>query len=135
MNHDQIKAALSELRDGEIEPGDRADILAHLQQCADCAASYRLTERLGGLFKAATTVSPLETERFARAVMARRRVAKAAPASWAWLAPNWAAPTLAFVAASVFFAIAFPRQASAIDDLFAGPAFVAEQELDLIGDR
>lgn len=129
-DHEEIKEALSELRDGELAEPAKAEILAHLRDCADCAAAYRGLSLLGDLFRVPERAAARNTERFVAMVAARSRPPLAASADRSRLS-RWLIPALSAGVASVFFAIANQEASAALDELFVGSAIASDEALDM----
>ena len=135
MNHEEVRLALSELLDGELAEAERLEIQGHLSRCSDCAAAYDRLQRVAKLLKAPQAAAAADTERFARDVLAclPGRLKPAVQRPWPYF--RFLVPALSAGVAVIFLAIANPGT-SGLDDLFAGPAEVAEQELDFVmGER
>lgn len=115
MNHEEIKEALSEYRDGELAPAARAAVALHLESCSECRAELAFYERAASaLLRPAKAPSAFQTEAFVRAV--RERLAEPENAFERLLStPKWLVPALAFAVAAAAFAVALPPRVDTSD--------------------
>jgi anti-sigma factor RsiW len=132
MNHDEIRAELSELRDGELSPGRREAVGRHVEACAFCRAEMRDWERLSkALLRRPAAPTPQETARFVRSVMSRLPQPRPARPSF-WEMPGsagWLTPALGLASAALV--LSFMPYATAARSA-AAPVFVADgQEVSL----
>jgi len=72
MEHEDIQARLSELRDGELPSAERAEVSRHVESCSACREALGEMALIARVFlPKPAPVSSRETEDFVRRVMAR----------------------------------------------------------------
>jgi predicted anti-sigma-YlaC factor YlaD len=81
MAHEDYHSMMSAMLDGEIAPGERADLLRHMETCAPCQTTWDRLAQLDGLFAHPEFVPPPPD--FSVQVMARLEADKAAQRRWA----------------------------------------------------
>jgi anti-sigma factor RsiW len=134
MRHEDIRAELSELRDGELPPARREELRRHVEGCAACRAELRDWERLAKAFlRRPPAPEPAEAARFVRAVMAHlAELEEPRPTLWERLTAggSWLTPALGLASAALALSfLPFGRRASAAA---AEPLFIADgQEVAL----
>ena len=124
MNHEELKDKLHALHDGEISPGERAELLAHLSVCSSCRLEHERWERIAGAFlRAAPPPAQSETEIFVGRVMARihAELPEETAAPWSWAGMRWMAPALGFALAMAFLLAMWP-----------GPELIAPEDAALL---
>lgn len=117
MNHDELKDALSEYRDGVLPAARRAAVALHLESCAECRAELAFYDRAArALLSPAAAPTSFETEAFVRGV--RERLEPSPLLARVFSSPRWALPALAagFAAAAVAVALPVSRSASGSGD-------------------
>ena len=111
MNHEELKDKLHALHDGEISPGERAELLAHLSACSSCRSEHERWERIAGAFlRAAPSPAGSETERFTARVMARihAELSEETASPWYQAGMRWMTPTLGFALAMALLLAMWP---------------------------
>lgn len=115
MEHEDLKARLSEYLDGELPEGERPAVEAHLAACPSCREEVREWTLLRGrLFRAPARPAAAETEAFVRRLMARlpeEEAGEEAPLDYRWLVP-----ALGFSFAALLFSF-YPLRSAQTDPL------------------
>jgi anti-sigma factor RsiW len=113
MNHDEIRAKLSEFRDGEITRDEQSEILRHLAGCPPCVQELNDLEKLSrAFFSAPLPPSEDDTEDFVVSVMARLP-APAVEVPVELLPLRVWAPAAAFAFAALALSLWLPREDAA----------------------
>jgi anti-sigma factor RsiW len=93
MDHETMRDHVLSLQDPEVSEGERHELTAHLEQCAECRAMLQRWERVSmGL---ARLPEPRVSEAFVQAVMAHLEPSRAALARRRWHPVRWRVPVLA----------------------------------------
>ena len=125
MNHDEIKSALDEFHDGELDSSARAEVALHQRSCRDCREALEARQRAAEclLLSASATREEFDPERFSRRVMSRiageevraRIPPWRAVLSWrGWLVP---AASFAAAAAAMWLSWGSPDRGSLTADI------------------
>ncbi|MFA6030478.1 MAG: zf-HC2 domain-containing protein [Elusimicrobiota bacterium] len=136
MEHDDLKARLSEYLDGELPEAERSAVEAHLTGCPSCREEVREWTLLRGkLFQVPARPAAAETEVFVRRLMARlpeEEAGEEAPLDYRWLMP-----ALGFSFAALLFSF-YPLSSTQADPLSgvlladAGSAAPSGEPIDVV---
>lgn len=114
MSHQEIKDALSEYRDGELAPAERAAVALHLESCAECRAELSFYERAAAALLAPVKApTSFQTEALVRAL--RERLEPQPLFARLLSTPRWAVPALAFGMAAAALAVGLPSRLDSSD--------------------
>ncbi len=116
MKHEMIQEKLLALKDGEIPPEERRELLTHLAACEDCRLRFDRWEHLQNLLAQAQV--PASSEAFVFQVM--EKIVQPAPVSArearSRLFPRFVFPTLGYLfAAFLIFFMLSPRESLAVN--------------------
>ncbi len=109
MNHAAMKEKVFALYDGELDPGARQDVEAHLGGCLECRAMHERWKRAAGVFF--REPPPLSSEFFVQRLMDRIELSERPLPVIRWAASlRWLVPALGLAAALCAFLL-WPIQA------------------------
>ena len=125
MDHDRMRLALSALRDGALEAPAKMALERHVESCSDCRAELRDWERAARAFlRRPQGPTSAETERCARAVMARLAAGATTVTWWDVLTSTpWLTPALGLASVALVLSFLPYGGLAALEPLFVAQGY------------